>query len=267
MDKNYFMNKVMNMAHRGGAGLFPENTLYAFCRAVEEYGVDVLEMDIWASKDGVLVVHHDETVERTTGGKGRICEMNLAEIKSLDAGFNFTTDAEIFPMRGKGLTIPTLGEVFETLPGIRMNLEIQQIHPPIEKKLYRLIMEHGRADTVLVAARFDGSRKRFASVNKASIATSASVRQSFRFLLLTRLGFAFICKPDTDAFQVPLKIKGLKVLSRRFIKAAHSGKIAVHAWIINDKKTMKRLIKMGVDGIITDFPDRLCDVLAELGHR
>ena len=266
MRKNYFMNKLMNMAHRGGAGLFPENTLYAFFGAVNEYGADVLEMDIWASKDGYLVVHHDETLDRTTGVKGKICDRTLAELKSLDAGFNFTTDGETFPMRGMGLTIPTLKEVFETLPGVRMNLEIQQIHPPIEKKLYGLILEYGRADTVLVAAKHDQARKRFASVNKASIATSASISQAFRFLLLTRLGFEFVCKPDTDAFQVPLRVKGLKVLSRRFIKAAHDNEIAVQPWIINDKKTMKRLIKMGVDGIITDYPNRLYEVLVGLGR-
>lgn len=261
MSTKFFMDKVMIMAHRGGAGLFPENTLYAFSRAVGEYGADVLEMDIWASKDGHLVVHHDESVERTTGAPGKVHEMTLAEIKSLDAGYSFTTDGETHPMRGKGLTIPTLEEVFEAFPRVRMNLEIQQVYPPIEKKLYQMITGCGLAETVLVAAKCEEVRRRFAALNKAGIATSASITQAFRFLVCTRLGLENLYKPETDALQVPLRIYGIRVLGKRFIRAAHRCKIAVHPWIINDRKMMKRLIRMGVDGIITDYPDRLREVL------
>lgn len=130
----------MNIAHRGGAGLSPENTIYAFSRAVNTFGADVIEMDVWSSRDGHLVVFHDRIVDRTTNGSGKITSMPLSEIKRLDAAFNFTTDGGLtYPMRGRGITVPTLREVFEALPGVRMNIEIQQVWPPVEKMVYDLI--------------------------------------------------------------------------------------------------------------------------------
>lgn len=267
MGKKFFLDRVMNIAHRGGAGLSPENTIYAFSRAVTEFGADAVEMDVWSSKDGYLVVHHDEIVERTTGCPGKIRDMTLEQIKSLDAGYNFTTDGNTHPMRGIGLTIPALEEVFLALPGVRMNIEIQQARPPIEKKLYDLIVKYNMADFVLVVARQEEVRKRFAFLNKASIATAASARQIFIFLTLTRLRFDFLYTPDTDAFQAPRKLCGVKVLSRRFIREAHKSNIAVHSWIINEQKKMRQLVKMGVDGIITDYPDQCREVLNELYRR
>lgn len=267
MGKKLFLDRVMNIAHRGGAELSPENTLYAFIRAVTEFGADVVEMDIWSSKDGYLVVHHDETVERTTGCSRKIRDMTLEQIKSLDAGYNFTTDGKTYPMRGIGLTIPALEEVFLALPGVRMNIEIKQAHPPVEKKLYDLIIKHNMDDFVLVAARQEEVRKRFASLNKASVATAASTRQIFIFLTLTRLRFDFLYTPDTDTFQAPRKLCGVKVLSRRFIREAHKRNITVHSWIVNEKKKMRQLVKMGVDGIITDYPDQCREVLNEFYRR
>lgn len=261
MSENFFLDRVMNIAHRGGAGLSPENTLYAFRLATTEFGADALEMDVWSSKDGYLVVHHDKSVERTTGDPGEICDMTLAQIKSLDAGYNFTTDGKTFPMRGKGLTIPTLEEVFQAFPGVRMNIEIKQARPPIEKKLYDLIVKYNMAGLALVVARQEEVRKRFASLNRDRVATAASAKQIFLFLVLTRLRLNFLYTPNINAFQAPREMCGVKVLSRRFIREAHNKNIAVHSWIINNKKKMRQLVKAGMDGIITDYPDQCREVL------
>ena len=114
------------IAHQGGDGLWPGNTLYAFEQAAA-LGVDVLEMDLHITKDGVLVINHDETVDRTTDGTGTIEDMTLAELKALDAGYDWSKDGgQTFPYRGMGLTIPTLEEIFQTFPEYHMTIEIKK---------------------------------------------------------------------------------------------------------------------------------------------
>jgi len=254
--------RVINMAHRGGAGVSPENTIYAFSRAVGEYGADVIEMDVWLSSDGHPVVIHDPRVDRTTNATGKIYKMSLGEIKKCDAAYNFTTDGGMsYPLRGMGITIPTLREVFESLPGVRMNIEIQQVWPPAEEKIYDLIVKHGMQDLVLVAAKSHLVHKRFKAVNEAGIAVSASIKQGMLFRVLSEMGLSRFYHPDVYAFQFPEKSRGLQVITSEFIDAAHYHGIEVHAWIINEIKDMIKLLEIGVDGIITDYPDRLHKLL------
>lgn len=260
--------KVLNIAHRGGAGLSPENTIYAFFRALNNFGADVIEMDVWSSSDGHPMVIHDETVDRTTDGSGKIIDMSLEELKRLDAAFHFTTDGgETYPLRGRGITIPTLREVFEAMPGVRMNIEIQQVRPPMEKIVYDLIMEYGMQDLVLVAAKNCSVRKRFKAVNQAGIATSASTSQGVFFSILSKIGLGFLYRPDFKALQFPEAIRCIKVITPGLVKDAHLQKKEVHAWIINEIENMKKLIEMGIDGIITDYPDRLREFLQKNGRE
>jgi len=250
------------MAHRGGAGLYPENTLLAFSRAARRHRADVLEMDVRATRDGHIVVVHDPTVDRTTGGTGKVSDFTLAELKKLDAGYNFTSDGgKTHPYRGRGLSIPALREVFDSLPDRRFNIEIQQVAPPVEEKIYGLILEKELQRKVLVAAKNDLVRRRFERLNEAGIDTSASILQVLGFVVC--LKFNLFYRPAVKALQVPEKFGALKVITPDFIRAAHDGGIIVHAWIINRKEDMRRLIAMGVDGIITDYPDRLREVLKE----
>ncbi|NPV73374.1 MAG: glycerophosphodiester phosphodiesterase [Pelotomaculum sp.] len=250
--------KVLNMAHRGGAGLSPENTVYAFTRAVNCFGADVIELDVWSSREGCPVVIHDCTVDRTTNGRGRINRMTLDEIKRLDAAFRFTTDGgATYPLRGRGITIPTLREVFEALPGVRMNIEIQQAAPPIEKAVCDLLVEYGMQDRVVVAAKSTLVQRRFRAVSKESIAVSASISQGLIFSAFSRLGLSSLVRPGVQALQFPERVGLFRVITPKLVRDAHRQKMEVHAWIINDVKTMKSLIRMDVDGIITDYPDRL----------
>lgn len=254
--------RVWNMAHRGGAGLSPENTIYAFSRSINIYGADIIEMDVWLSSDGHPVVIHDPSVARTTNGSGKIYRMPLREIKNLDAAFYFTTDGGgTYPLRGTGITVPTLREVFESLSGVRMNIEIQQVWPAMESQVYNMIVEYGMEELVTVAAKDHLVHKRFRSINKAGIATSASIKQGTVFSILSEIGLSKLYHPDIKAFQLPEKIKGSQVVTPKLIKAAHEQGIEVHVWIINDTNDMKKLIGMGIDGIITDFPDRLSSIL------
>lgn len=248
------------IAHRGGAGLWPENTLYGFEHAAA-LGVDVIETDVRATADGELVIFHDEGVGRTTDGAGRVGSLTLAELKRLDAGYRFSPDGgRSFPLRGSGVTVPTLREVFEALPQMRFNIEPKHAAPSLAAPLCRLIREHGMADKVLIAS-FSGAVLAEFRRECPEVATSAATGEVASFLTLQEAGLAASYSPAMQALQVPEYAGALRVLTRDFVEAAHGRNLRVHAWTVNAEADMRRLLDMGVDGIMTDYPDRLLKVL------
>ncbi|HEX8352845.1 MAG TPA: glycerophosphodiester phosphodiesterase [Pyrinomonadaceae bacterium] len=254
------------IAHRGGAGLWPENTLHAFERAAA-MGVDVIETDVRATADGELVVIHDDTLGRTTDGAGRVRAMTLAELKRLDAAYRWSPDGgRSFPLRGRGLTVPTLREVFAALPGVRFNIEPKQSDPPIAAPLCRMIREHGMTARVMVAA-FGGTVMEQFRRECPEVATSASTAEVAGFLALQRPGLAGSYGPPMQALQVPESAGGVRVLTADFVAAAHARNLRVHAWTVNDEGDMRRLLGLGVDGVMTDYPDRLLKVLGRPDKR
>ncbi|HEX8150596.1 MAG TPA: glycerophosphodiester phosphodiesterase [Pyrinomonadaceae bacterium] len=262
-EHKYFQSdagRPLAIAHRGGAGLWPENTLYAFERA-RALGVDVIETDVRATADGELVVFHDEGVGRTTDGAGAVGSLTLAELKRLDAAYRFSPDGgRSFPLRGSGVAVPTLREVFEALPQMRFNIEPKQAAPSLAAPLCRLIREHGMADKVLIASFSGGTLAEFRR-ECPEVATSAATGEVASFLTLHGAGLAASYSPAMQALQVPEYAGGLRVLTHDFVKAAHGRNLRVHAWTVNAEGDMRRLVEMGVDGIMTDYPDRLLKVL------
>jgi glycerophosphoryl diester phosphodiesterase len=252
--------RPLAIAHRGGAGLWPENTLYGFERAAA-LGVDVIETDVRATSDGEVVVMHDEHVERTTDGAGRVPALTLAELKRLDAGYRWTADGgRSFPFRGQGVTVPTLREVFAALPSMRFNIEPKQSDPPIVAPLCRLIREYGMTGKVMVAA-FKGTTLEQFRRECPEVATSASATEVGVFLAMQRAGLANSYSPPMQAVQVPEWAGVVRVLDKDFVVAAHARNLRVHAWTVNDEGAMRRFLDMGVDGVMTDYPDRLLKVL------
>jgi glycerophosphoryl diester phosphodiesterase len=248
------------MAHRGGAGLWPENTLYAFSRAVSAR-VDVLEMDLHSTSDGALVIIHDETVDRTTDGAGRVNRMTLDQLKKLDAGYRWTSDGgKSFPLRGQGVQVPTLDELFKAFPRMRFNIDIKQEQPSLIKPFCHLIRERNMTGNVLVAS-FDTSALEEFRQECAEVATAASPSDVSRFLVLKTISPDNARLPAARALQVPEYAGGRQLLTPELIEAAHRHHLEVHAWTINDEATMRRLISLGIDGIITDYPDRLIALL------
>ena len=253
-------HRPLVIAHRGGAGLWPENTIFSFEQA-RRSGVDAIEIDVHSTADGVLVVMHDATVDRTTDGVGRINEMTLAKLKKLDAGFRWSPDGmKTFPHRGRGLTVPTLEEVFTQLPEMRFTVEPKQQSPSLSKPLCRMIRDKGMTATIFVGSFrqtvLDEFRKECPEV-----ATSASPAEVSEFLGRYKAGSAETYRPVMQALQVPEYVGGMQVLSKGFIEAAHARNLQVHAWTINAEEDMRRLIEFGVDGLITDYPDRLLRLL------
>ena len=246
------------IAHRGGMGLWPENTLYAFEQAAS-MGTDVMETDVRATADAVLVLLHDATVNRTTDGTGAVAALTLAELKRLDAGARWSPDGgRTFPFRGQGLTVPTLAEAFAALPRMRFNLEFKD--PTLAAPLCQALREHGKTQQAMVASFHHGALAEFRRLCP-EVATSASAAEARNFSLMATASLDNAYRPAMQALQVPEYMGGLRVLTPAFMNAARRLNLQVHAWTINDTEAMRRILALGVDGIITDYPDRLVALL------
>ena len=251
------------VAHRGGNGLWPENTFLAF-REAATLGVDVLEMDVHSTKDDVLVVLHDDTVDRTTNGVGAVRDLTLAEIQALDAGYHWTADdGASHPYRGEGARVPTLEEVFLALPEQRMNIEIKQFDPPITELLCRTIRERHMEERVLIAS-FDPTAMAAFRVQCPKVATAATAPEIRLFLTMHTIYLGNLFRGVADGFEVPPSMGELEIVTPDFVGEAHGHNIRILVWTVNEESEMKRLLDLGVDGILTDYPDRLMRLLGRL---
>lgn len=259
----YYQNapRPMVIAHQGGDGLWPSNTLFAFEHAAA-LGVDVLEMDIHMTKDGVLVVSHDDTVDRLTDGEGFIKEMSLAQVQGFDAAYDWSPldDGAEYPYRGQGIAIPTLESVFERFPDYRMNIEIKQEEPSIAKPFCDLLRKRHMENKILVASFKDEALAEFRETCP-EVATSGSRGQIKPFIYMHLAFLGRLYPPNFSAVQLPIEDSGITLLTGRFVKVAHARGLWVDAWTIDDPAEMWMLIDIGVDGIITDRPDLLLETL------
>ena len=250
---------VLVIAHRGGKGLAPENTLAAFARSAA-LGVDVLEMDLRQSSDGALIVLHDRRVDRTTNGQGPVDSLRLAQLKQLDAGYHFSLDGQTFPYRGQGIAIPTLDEVFTAFPNMRFLIEIKDDSPALVRDFCRAIQRFELSERVIAASFRSGPLASLRQVCPA-VATSASSSTGLSFVFLHWLRLDAAYHPTSQAFQFPTRFGEIDLIDRRFVARAHSHNIQVHVWTINDPDAMQHYLDLGVDGLITDYPDRLLRIL------
>lgn len=257
------VNRPLVIAHQGGDGVWPGDTMYAFEKAVET-GADVLEMDAHITKDGTIVLMHDETVDDTTDGTGLIEEMTLDELKQLDAGYDWSSDGgHIFPYRGQGIQVPTLEELFQAFPQMRYVIEIKLTDNPIDKPLCDLIRKYHMQNKVLVASFHDEAMTNFRKTCP-EVATSASRGEVTNFVLLSKVFLSRLVRPAYQAIQPPFDPKesmNIPIMTKRFIREAHTKNVKVEPWTVNDPALMKQYIEWGVDGIITDRPDLMVQIL------
>jgi len=252
-------SQPMVIAHQGGDGLRPSNTLEAFQHAVE-LGVDVLEMDVHASSDGVLVLMHDATVDRTTNGTGRISELALPALKALDAGYDWPYSGSVWPYRGKGVEIPTLDEILRRFPDMRFNIEIKQAEPSIAQELCATLQQFGVASRSLVAAFDRGPMVEFREYCP-DVATTAFELEVVWFVAHQKLRLMKLYQPIAHAMQLPAEVWGIDLTNATLLAAARERGMHVDFWTINDPVQMRVLIDKGVGGIITDRPDELLAIL------
>lgn len=249
------------IAHQGGNHLRPDNTMLAFRHAVE-LGVDALEMDVHATADGEIVVIHDETVDRTTNGSGLVKEMRLEELRELDAAYNWPHHLETdeHPYRGRGIRIPTLEEVLRAFPDVPMTIEIKQADPSIVGTFGELLQRYDREQNTIVASFHPDVMWEFRE-KFPSFATSGVEPEIRTFYVMKTVFLGWLYRPPMEAFQVPEASGNLQVITPRFVRAAHRRGINVQVWTVNDRESMRRVLDAGVDGIITDRPDLLLDML------
>ena len=242
-------------------------------------GANAIELDVHATADGELVVCHDATVDRTTGSTGLIASFTLAELRQLDFSYWFIPGADVtpdqpesaYPYRSRAPQDPDYGilslrQVLEEFPGVVLNLDIKQTAPvvtPYEETLAHLLAEYGRVDDVIVASFLDPATDSFRTF-APDVPTSAGTMATAAFYQAVRDGTE---PPETPAvaFQVPERQGDLVIVDQAFVDAAHGIGKAVHVWTINDVTAMERLIGLGVDGIISDLPTTLSEVLAAKG--
>lgn len=249
-------------AHRGGAALRPENTIEAFDHGLA-LGADGLEFDVRLTRDGVVVVHHDHVLERTTSGRGPIGACSADEVRALDAGYWFKpTDAgHDFPFRGAGISVPVVADVLARYPGIPLIIELKQNLPELARRTVDLIRAAGAVDRVALGS-FSWHVLRVARACEPRLATGASREETRLALYRSWVGWP-LKRARYREFQVPEKSGPTRIVSRRFIRHAHRAGLPVKVWTVNDAGDMRRLLDWGVDAIITDRPDVAVGVISE----
>ena len=246
--------------HRGAAGVAPENTLVSCKRALED-GADFLELDVRKSADGELVIIHDATLERTTNDRGEVKGRLVGELKGLDAAYWFSLDGgRTHPYRGQQIGIPSVEDFFSVFSAVKAILEIKDADAAAIKKLMAIIRRFDREKQVLLAAEDDGIMgeiRRQAGEEKLSIATGSSYGEVAAFMKGVWEGGGGSFTPPGQALQVPCLYEELTLVSAESVQAAHEVGREIHVWTINEVGEMKRLIDLGVDGIVTDYPVRM----------
>jgi glycerophosphoryl diester phosphodiesterase len=245
-------SRFLNIAHRGGGLLAPEESMEAYEKALE-VGADMLEMDIHATSDGVLVLHHDPTVKRITGAAGTISQMTFAELRALDAGYTFTLDSgATYPYRGKGVVVATFREVLEAFPTAIFSAEIKQSDPPIVDEVLNILAETGMEERVILVS-FDDSVVKDIRRKNPRVVTGASMGEMVSFGTLAQKDFA--------GYKPPCPVWQLSGIEPDLLAFADGLGMKVQIWTINDPAEMRAWMDMGVSGVMTDDPARLEGVI------
>lgn len=264
-------------------------------------GVDVLELDVHRSADGVLVCCHDSRVDRTTNGTGRIADLTFAELERLDAAWWFVPGREVdhdaparaYPARGRArldpdYRIPSLEAVLAAFPDVPLNLDVKETAPdvpPYEEALIDLLARAGRRGDVLVGSFHEDAMTRLREIDP----TCPTVATPAETVRLWQAAVSPPGRPDGEgappgeaspeeawrasvhahvvAAQIPLRWGGLDLVTAESLRSAHDAGVAVHVWTVNDRETATDLVHLGVDGIMSDRPRMLLEVLVSTRRR
>ena len=239
---------IMVIAHRGFSGAAPENTLAAFRKGIE-IGSDMVELDVHLSRDGELVVIHDETLERTTNGKGMVVDHTLYELKKLDAGSSFGPQFA-------GERIPTLKEVFDLAKGrVLVNVEIKNpTHKrysisELSEKTFAAVKKAGMLDKVI-----------FSSFNPAALEwVEGAEPKAWTAFLFHRPWNSPRDIPGSQEYAV-LNLRNIYLTREKVAEIKKAGK-RINVYTVNPEQEIRQFVDWGVDGIITNYPDRLIQIL------
>ncbi len=246
----------LRLAHRGSRLLWPENTMAAFQGAVD-LGYHYVETDVRADHDGTLYLFHDRELRRLTNGAGAIADWRGAELGALDAAYHFRRE-QGYPERGKHHRIPTLEEVLLTFPELRLNIDLKGAR--VASLLPAELERHGAEDRILAGGFLDHRIWRFRDATEGRVATSTGPLETAAVWAASR--FRRGLRGPADALQVPEVAGSIRIVDAALLRSAAAVGVQVHVWTVNDPADMHRLLDMGVDGIVTDRPDLLNDVVS-----
>ncbi len=241
-------------AHRGGTEFGPENSWLSL-QSLEDLGVTHLETDVQLTADGQVVLCHDDTLERMFGTEGKVSDYTYEELRE------FQNEAGEAPA--------LLSDVLVAFPDLYLNIDAKTNE--VAQPLVKVLIEHGALDRVLVASFSERRLEKLRQEYGPELSTSLGVKAVVNLLMAAETVSSAktwrVPGPSQGAraVQVPVKTKGIRVITPRFVATAHAAGLAVHAWTVNDPEEMRNLVEMGVDGIVTDVPSVAVEVFKEMG--
>jgi glycerophosphoryl diester phosphodiesterase len=243
-------SRPLVFAHRGGCAIGPENTMAAFDAGLAA-GADGLELDVHLSADGVVVVHHDRTLERTTNDSGPVTLRTAAELARIDAAYHFCVDGA-FPLRGQDVGVPTLADVLQRYRDTRVVIEMKMDVPELGESVVRTVRREDAVERVCVAG-FGARAVEAARLVAPEIASSAHFEE-----VRLALYRSWVCWPVRrvryQGYQIPEIAGRLRVVSPRFVRNAHTAGLKVQVWTVDTEVDMRRLLGWGADGLISNCP-------------
>jgi|SRR5262245_40273891 len=231
--------------------LGPENTLAAFDIGIAT-GADGLELDVHLSADGIPVVHHDDTLGRTTDGAGPVAARTAADLARVDAAYHFAVDGR-FAFRGQGIGIPSLREVLRRYPDARVIVEMKVDDRALGEAVVREVRAADAVDRVC-AAGYGARAVRAVRAAEPALATSATRSEVQRALRRTWMRWP-VRRVDYHGYQVPEVAGSIRIVSPRFVRYAHEATLNVQVWTVDTEADMHRMLGWGVDGLISNRPD------------
>ena len=233
--------KTYIYAHRGASGYAPENTLEAFALAAQ-MKADGVELDVHLSKDGEVVVIHDNKIDRTSNGQGLVKDYTLEELRSFDFGFAFYSKSE-----RRGIKIPTLDEVYELLAptGMTVNVEIKTSNPDVCEACHKIALKYGMENKVIYSS-FD----HFQLAKMKEVAPDSFIAPLYGFNMLKPWDY---CKNISAEASHPAYTQIQRISD--YVEKCHAEGIRVHPWTANDREIISFLMDEGCDAIITNYPD------------
>ena len=253
-DIPFYADNTFNViAHGNGRALSPGNTLEAAVNALS-VGADILELDIHLTADNILVVRHDETIDSTTNGSGRIAEMTLAELSRYEVGFHKYDYPD--KVADRGIRIPTLESLFQRLPNNRFLIELKPKGTAAGEALCQLVRQYRLFHQVIVGSYHSSVLQDFRQ-KCPEIPTSLGEEEVMWMVVLSWFGLGHLYDPPGYSVQLPLEQAGVRVVTGSVLETARRLNLKLEVWTINNVQVMADLIQLGVDGIITDRPDLL----------
>ena len=249
-------------AHRGGAFVWPENTVVAFEEAAKAYPGILLEADARLTADGHVILRHDDTVNRTTNGTGRPEEKTLAKLKALDAAYNFTLDGgKTYSYRGEGVTIPTLDEVLQAVPHERFQIEAKG-GPELMEAVVASVRRNNAGHRVLLCSFFPESMDRLREI-APDLARTYDFKTGEQLMRALRQGAWETYQPSDHVLSMMEEHLQEYSLTQDEIAAIRAKGILFQIHTPNDEASLRKYLALGVDSILTDRPDLLAQLLAE----